>query len=287
MQRLILIAKWAWITVLVVGAGWYISQNFSDVAAELGNISPLRILASLSLLFTGRLLIIQLARSAVSAVGQQQAYNRMLHKVALSELGKYLPGGIWHFVGRTGYYRADGLSITQATRAIFTEHLWLAVSSALGGSILLLNYRPNTFHVLGAITLLSLWVLFIILTLRRTTLTTKVTTILYLLLLQVAIWLSLGMSYVVLLPLRSLDELALTVGAFAISWLFGFVVILAPGGIGIREAALTTLMLPLFAAQTTLILASVHRLLWVGVELLLGLIALLSHNSQRHPSTHE
>jgi glycosyltransferase 2 family protein len=280
MQRFIQIAKWGWIALLAIGVIWYLSNNYSEVVNQVREVSLSRIISSLVLLIVGRLLIVLLAKDAVAAAGSQQSYQTMFRMVALSELGKYLPGGIWHFVGRAGYYRTAGLTVPQATRAIFSEHLWLAVSSALGGSILLVLYDGEQRVTLAIISLVVLWVTFITLTLRRTSLQPHPKLILRLLLLQIAVWLSLGASYAVLLPL-SLDGLLsngsgvwLTLGAFGVSWLVGFLTVLAPGGICTREAAITTLMLPLFPAHTTLILASVHRLLWIGVEILLGLVAI-------------
>ena len=274
-QRIILFAKWAWILLIIVGVSWYFSRNFDDVRQEIQRLSIVRLLTSLLLLIVGRLLIVELARTAVLATGSTQSYREMFRMVTLSELGKYLPGGIWHFVGRAGYYRTIGMTVTQAAKAIFTEHLWLAVSSALGGSILLVLYADDTYSIIGVLALSVLWILFSIVTLRETALTPTIRVLSRLIVLQSMIWLSLGLSYAVLLPLSLDDGIWLTIGAFAVSWLVGFVAVMAPGGIGVREVAITTLMLPLFPSQTTLILASVHRLLWVGVEILLGLIALL------------
>jgi glycosyltransferase 2 family protein len=287
MQRLLLAAKWLWIILLTAGVAWYLTQNFADVFVELQKISVPHVLASVLLLLTGRLLIVQLVQESLAVVGHERPYRAVFQIVALSELGKYLPGGIWHFVGRAAYYRQDGLTIKEATRAMFLEIIWLVVSSALGGCILLLRYNATLNNFVIIMAFITLWLVVITFTLRRSKAKLKSRRIFYLFLLQVGVWLSLGMSYWVLLPHPSNVDLTLTLGAFAISWLVGFLTILAPGGIGTREAAITALMLPVFAAQTTLILASIHRLLWIGVEILMGLVAIFIRRNIIHPPVSE
>jgi glycosyltransferase 2 family protein len=274
MQRLLQAAKWLWIILLTAGVVWYLTQNFADVFVELQKISVPRVLVSGLLLLTGRLLIILLVQESLAAVGHEKPYRDVFQIVALSELGKYLPGGIWHFVGRAAYYRQDGLTIKEATRAMFLEIIWLVVSSALGGCILLLRYKASPSSLLLIAGFIMLWLVVIAFTLRQSKAKLKPSRVFYLFLLQIGVWLSLGLSYWVLLPHPPNADITLTLSAFAISWLIGFLTILAPGGIGTREAAITALMLPLFAAQTTLILASIHRLLWIGVEILMGLVAI-------------
>ena len=42
---------------------------------------------------------------------------------ALSQLAEYLPGSIWHFVGRAGFYHAGRLPLRAVTRAMVIENL--------------------------------------------------------------------------------------------------------------------------------------------------------------------
>jgi uncharacterized membrane protein YbhN (UPF0104 family) len=275
MQRLLQVAKWLWMILIVAAVIWYLTQNFADVFAALQQISLPRLIGSSLLLLIGRLLMMQLVKESLVTIGYDKPFFNTFQMVSLTELGKYLPGGIWHFVGRATYYRQEGLSIKDTTRALFLENLWLVISSAFAGCILLLidNLTSNIFFLI--VPFLALWLTVIAITLRQTIHKQQLPRLLYLLLLHISIWLVLGLSYWVLLPEKASEFIWLILGAFAISWLAGFVNVLSPGGLGTREAVITALMLPVFAAETTLILASIHRLLWIGFEILMFLIAIV------------
>jgi glycosyltransferase 2 family protein len=58
-----------------------------------------------------------------------------------------------------------------------------------------------------------------------------------------------------------------TIGAFAVSWLAGFVVIGAPAGLGVREAVMTAALTPAAGQTTALAVAVGSRALWTLVSL--------------------
>ena len=64
-------------------------------------------------------------------------------------------------------------------------------------------------------------------------------------------------------------------GAYALAWTVGFVVFIAPGGIGAREAALTIALSPALPAGAPLVVALVSRVLFTLVDLIGAGTALL------------
>jgi len=69
-------------------------------------------------------------------------------------------------------------------------------------------------------------------------------------------------------------DAATVVGAFALAWVVGFVVVIAPAGAGPREAALVLGLAPIMAAPEGLVLALVSRVLMVvGDGLAAALVA--------------
>ncbi len=69
--------------------------------------------------------------------------------------------------------------------------------------------------------------------------------------------------------------LPLSIGAFALAWTLGFLVVIAPAGAGIREAALVVGLSPVLAKEEALLVALVSRALmslgdavWAGVAVL-------------------
>jgi hypothetical protein len=63
--------------------------------------------------------------------------------------------------------------------------------------------------------------------------------------------------------------------AFVVSWLIGFLSIITPGGLGIREGVLILLLHPVMDDTTLMLLAVVARLTWTFAELGISSITLL------------
>jgi len=75
-------------------------------------------------------------------------------------------------------------------------------------------------------------------------------------------WLLLGLqAWLLLVQLAPGVGYPLAAGAFAFAWLVGFLVIIAPGGLGAREAALVLALSSLVGASAALSLALVSRIL--------------------------
>jgi glycosyltransferase 2 family protein len=99
-----------------------------------------------------------------------------------------------------------------------------------------------------------------------------------LLLLSVASWMLYGLAYYLfLLSLTPLPLSALPVlsGVNALSFVAGYLAIVTPGGLGVREAAMTALLLPLVPQSVAAVLAISSRLWTIITELLAGALVLL------------
>jgi len=87
----------------------------------------------------------------------------------------------------------------------------------------------------------------------------------------VANWLFFGLfAWFILHGLNgaSMGSVVFVIGAFALSWAIGFVIIIAPGGIGPRELALVVLLGALASPSEALALAVITRLLMVLLDVL-------------------
>ena len=63
------------------------------------------------------------------------------------------------------------------------------------------------------------------------------------------------------------------IGAFALAWVVGFLVVLAPAGAGVREAVLVLALSPVLPAAAALLVALVSRLLLTTIDLVLAGLA--------------
>lgn len=202
------------------------------------------------------------------------------------QLGKYVPGGVWAVVGRAemavrgGVPRADAYSVTGLS--MFTTYSAAALCAALGS--LLSWERP----IIGAALLLALLFglsVYAIAPLRQRLmgLLRKVTSgtneltapkdMLALTIVQVPAWFMISLSTTI-----TAHAFGAEVGVLhmffvsSLSWLIGFLVIGAPGGLGVRESIFTGLLSASVGTSTALSLAVASRMIFVSVDFLGALI---------------
>lgn len=273
--RLIRIAKWLWLVLVAGAVVRYLWAHWDEIGPQLRAISPARLALAAACLIASKLLLVIVSQRSVALAGHRIGYRRMFAINALSQLAKYLPGGIWHFVGRAGFYHADGLPLRAVTRAMIVENLWLVLSAFLAGLIGALAYTlPGARAGIAAAGLIAVWWALLWLIRLRFSGERSWRAGLGGLALQAAIWALVGASLWIILPgLSGWRSAALAIGAFCLSWVVGYVAVFAPGGIGVRETVMTALLVPLLAAPETLVYAGVHRFIWVAAELALGILA--------------
>ena len=225
--------------------------------------------------FAGKLLLVELSRRSVQMVRSKPGYWRMFHINSISQLAKYLPGGIWHFVGRAGFYAADGLSARDIAQAMVIENIWLVGSAFLAGVAFLLPVFVTEWAVSAAMAGIGvIWLALLHLSTQPYRPQAGWRFVLSTFAVQGAVWFLLGISlWIMTTPLSSLRTIPLAVGAFGASWAVGYVTIFAPSGIGVREAAMVAILGAALPARASIVYATLNRLMWVLTELLLGLTA--------------
>jgi hypothetical protein len=220
-----------------------------------------------------------------------------------TQIAKYLPGNIGHHVGRvTLAHRSLGLPISTGSISLLqegavaclsallvglacTSFQTLPLSAALG---LKLDSRWLLLAViatgLGALTVLNIlkslgadssrsrwvqWMLRIAPSWRATMTATPAYLATYAL-----SGLALLVLSIPLLPDTDTAFLPLT-SAYALSWMVGFLVPGAPGGLGVREATLVVLLDGLYPEDAVLAIALVSRLSMIAADILIFLAGLV------------
>lgn len=213
-----------------------------------------------------------------------------------TNLGKYLPGNIWHFVGRIQFLREYGTSTGVAITGVVLEPLLMSVAAL---AIVLVSL-PST--------LLQLSILVAVLIALHPRLLNPVLSRLAQAKLQQADrveathleetaqipklhrypWRPLlgevgfvvfrGLGFMLcFMALYSLDvaDVWILVGAFSFGWLLGLVVPGAPGGLGVFEATVLAVLTPKFPAAIVLGAVALYRLNSTLAELLGAGLAVL------------
>jgi uncharacterized membrane protein YbhN (UPF0104 family) len=179
-----------------------------------------------------------------------------------AQLGKYVPGTLWQYAGRTALARAHGIPLRLVGRSLPIE-LCATTCAAGAFSILLLGWWGvvGVVAVLGAAPLAGSLLRedrVVVRTAARATL------------LYGATWPFIGASFwmtahaFVHVPA---GDLPLYIGAFAAAWIVGLLAIYAPGGLGVREAVLVAILRGKIGAADAIVVAAASRGVFTLVDL--------------------
>ena len=105
-KRLLTLLKWGWALAVLAALAWVVVRAYDDIVEALNAVSLWALAVSILLTGLAKLLLGENARLAAGRVGIPMHYLRALRLYNLSQLGKYVPGSIWQFVGRAAAYRA-------------------------------------------------------------------------------------------------------------------------------------------------------------------------------------
>lgn len=218
----------------------------------------------------------------------------------LSNLARYVPGKIWQFVGAAELARGAGLSRAVVLTSMVAHVGFSLLAAAIVSTLALLPAGlPDGVSSMGLVALAALSLLLVhprVLNgmlglaarlLRREVLrwSGRWSDGLLLLALAVASWVLYGAAFALfvhsIVGVDATSLLPLT-GVNALSFLIGYLVFLAPAGLGAREGAMALLLRP-FAPPGVAALVAVLSRLWTVAGELLGaaLVVLLSRRLNR------
>ena len=203
----------------------------------------------------------------------------------LSNLARYVPGNVWSYVGAVELGRREGVArrTTLAVMAL-TQVLSVGVAVLAGLPVLLAERarlgRPALLGVVVVAVGAALAALFrrqlLALARRRlpgfdpADLTPSAGTVVLLVVGYAVYWAITGLAFAALMaslaPLAA-GDIPLVVAAYAAAYAAGFLALLTPAGLGIREGVLVVALAPVLPAGPALVVALVSRLWMMLVEL--------------------
>lgn len=283
--------KWVWLAAVVVFVGYYFYKHLPEVLGYLKTINLAKLFFSILLIAIAKMFLVEMARLSVSTDTWRPSYWRMFSIVTVTQLGKYIPGSIWHFAARVSTYKENDLSNKKTAKAMILENAWLVFSALVFGLLLLslqppkeilaeklsLTLSPTLWTILPFI-IVALWLagMFV---LDKLFLSEKgefsLIRLLHLVAVQACAWMAMGSSFYLIFQGANSEHFLQIVGGYAISWMIGYLFIFAPSGIGVREVVLVTLFSTLVPTEQIAAYSIVHRLLFTVVEVILGLIGFL------------
>lgn len=283
-----LVAKWVWVTAVLAFVVVFGIDKWALILDAVPRLSVAALFGAALLIFLGKLTLVtnMLIASRRFSIDLRWRDGYCIYN--LTQLAKYVPGSVWHFVGRIAMLRARKASAASIRDALVAEHAWV-IGSAMGMAVVLVWASQSDFFTrwlawAGLLSNWPWWSLVIILlgvgcgaALRFAGWWSRVARWLLGLLPPVRVlpvliltWLSLGASlWVTLVPfLESGPSSTYVLGVYCFAYVVGFLVPFAPAGLGVREAVLTLALAPYLNMELTVFLVAVNRLLYFGVEIL-------------------
>jgi glycosyltransferase 2 family protein len=292
-------SRWPTVVVLAVVAGFFVATlaaRWNDVISLKWRLEPG--------LFTAATVLLALSYGLVAwlwGLALRRAAGIRLVAGAriwfLSNLARYVPGNVWSYVGAVELARREGVArrTTLAVMAL-TQVLSVGVALAAGLPVLLAERaRLGRPALLGAVVIVAVAALAVLfrrrllgLARRRlpgfdpAELAPSAGTVAWLVAGYAAYWVVTGLAFAALVaslyPLAA-GDVPLVVAAYAAAYAAGFLALLTPAGLGVREGVLVVALAPVLPAGPALVVALVSRV-WMMLVELAG--AGVAHLAARH-----
>jgi len=219
-----------------------------------------------------------------------------------SNLAKYIPGNFMHFAGRNLLGSELGVTQKQLAVSTFLEVFFLVgigmiLSIILGGTqffdIMLYYILQLHVYLIGAIVIvfLSIACVFIVFVYNKRLVLLEYINMLWKELiiclpkLLILYTVSLLIPALVLVYLLNWDSsltiyrLSLIIPAYIISWIVGFIIPGAPGGLGIRESILIVMLDQLYGGEKIVLAVILQRLISIFGDVFAFLISVIQNRS--------
>jgi uncharacterized membrane protein YbhN (UPF0104 family) len=280
-------SRWVTIAIVAVIAGFFVATlaaRWNDVISLNWRLEPWLFALATALLALSYGLVAGLWGLALRrAAGTPLVVGARIW--FLSNLARYVPGNVWSYVGAVELARREGVA-RRTTLAVMALTQVLSVGVAvLAGLPVLLAERARLGRpvLLGAVVVAAAAVLaalfrrrLLALARRRlpdldpADLTPSAGTVVLLVIGYGVYWVITGLAFAALVaslaPL-GIGDVPLVVAAYAAAYAAGFLALLTPAGLGIREGVLIVALAPVLPAGPALVVALVSRLWMMLVEL--------------------
>ena len=280
----------------------HLFELLHEIKAEAISFNPFLLLTSYAVLFAYHFVyIIPWLTIYQNTTSEPISFLSSWTLIHLSEPGKYLPGKVGQFVGMAALCRSLGISRDEA---IASTLLHLAIKCFLGCLIggpfilspesreyllnVLTNFRYNSFRISAIIlVIIGLGVVFLIL--LRNRLSSKIPylkkvipavfsfrKLCRLIAIHLFLWACAGISFFIFVksiyPI-GLVQLPIILSIYPFAWSIGFMSLITPSGLGVRESVLSIFLTTCLPPVTATLVALLSRLWFLTTDIILAVIA--------------
>lgn len=270
----------------------YLAYNWKSVSSVrwwenpgLLSIHIVLMALTFSLFVIGWQRLLKMARTPVSNKAAGCAW-------LIPNIGKYVPGKVFMVAGRVALLTTFGVRAATAASLIIWEHVILILAAMPFSLFILLNYSEY-YPLKIIVAVISVLFLLLLISLNSEIIQSIINsllkvfkkpplelvlqrkTVMSLFFFYLFIWIIYGFSGVILAYALGFGDkipLLLLFNVFIFSWLIGFISMITPGGIGVREGILILMIKPYVAMPEVIVFALLARMTWIITELV-GVIA--------------
>lgn len=261
-------------------------EEWDAVSAAMGRLAPWVWLASVPLVLTGLLASMQSWRVLLADMGSQLPLGAAARVYFVGQLGKYMPGSVWPLVAQMEMARDHGVPRARSAVA-FAVNVLVAICVALLLACAALPLVPGS--ALGRLRWAAVLAPVFLAVLHPAILNRLVRVALRLIrrpateatitgsgALRSAAWVVVAFAsfgaqiWVVASSFGAADPLralVLSVGGYALAWSVGFLFVIAPAGVGVRDVALVAALSPVLDRGEAIVAALVSRVLFTAGDL--------------------
>lgn len=261
------------VLILRLAAGW------EEIEPQLSEIRIGPLLVAIALFALGETVIAFAWLANLRSLGAKPKRMPGIATVFVSNLGRLVPLPGAPQLARVGMADAAGAQIDVAAAAVLMETLLGTLAAITIGSAALLD-NAIASAVPGGRWWLLAWValaLFVVLGLANRLFDVvlarfgkgplpnlKAKSAIVAFVLYLLAWSSFGLALSAILSALNLETpgLLTAAGMFALSWFVGFVVLIVPGGLGIREGVLAAMLAPSIGTEAAILVTLLARLIW-------------------------
>ena len=239
----------------------------------------------------------------LNAMGHHPSPVRSMYVWMISSITRYLPGGIWAYTSRAVMAKELGISLKSSIVSMYIETILLVSSALIVGLPALLyitDISTNPLVILLVVPILGLFLHPKVFRIFRflpgeicqkisslDLLPAKVTFALYVY--YIVFWLLFGAVFVcfsqAIYP-TGIENWIVIASSMAIGFSIGFIVIIFPGGIGIRESTIYFMLLPIFP-PTACLIVSIGSRIWIIIAEILSTLTVILINQRKQKKTNQ
>ena len=300
----------AGLLAVAVGLAVYgLASQWTQVHADLAKLAGYDVAGAALCVIAGLGCMLLAWRALLADLGSPLPVPAAIRVMFIGQLGKYVPGAVWAVAAQVELARDyDVPRRRSATASLVSMATTLVVGLVAAGVMLPLTSASAVRHYwwVLAITPLAVACLYppvikfgldlVLKTVHRPPLEKSVSVGG---MARALAWTTLGWLFYGAHAWFLISEfaghgahvLALSLGAYALAWSVGFLIIFIPGGIGAREIALIAVLAPVMSSASALVVALASRvvmtvgdLVWAGVGLAIGRAQSHSAKAQSQPA---